>query len=312
MEPLTALAFAPAVISNFFTIHDEALSRTPPDLSLVGATGGGFTLSKGVYTHAWVLPSSSRAVSVAVNGDATYPAWTTRRAVELLLEGAGGPPRLVELVQTVEVPIGAGFGSSSASALSAVMAVAAALRLMLTKEAVASYAHQADILQRTGLGTVSSTYRHSGAGLLVKAGGPGVAEIKSVEVPPGMRVVTACLPRRLRANPISSTRMRGKVNKLGGAALERASDLKLDSLLVAGRRFAEELGLMTRAVQHLVEVSIEKGAVGASQNMLGNSMHAVVPHEDLERVTSALRKASRSAKLDFFGIGGRKARVLRE
>lgn len=312
MEPRTALAFSPAVISNFFAIHDEALSRTPPDLSLVGATGGGFTLSKGVYTHAWVVPSSSRSVFAAVNGDASYPAETTKKAVELLLEGAGQPPMLVELVQTVEVPIGAGFGSSSASALSAVMAVAAALKLKLSKEEVASYAHSADILRHTGLGTVSSTYRHSGAGLLVKPGGPGVAEMKSVKVPPGMRVITACLPRKLRANPISSTRMRGKVNKLGEAALERASDLKLESLLVAGRTFAEELGLMTRAVQTLVETSMEKGAVGASQNMLGNSMHAVVPREDLERVTSALHKASRPAKIDFFEIGGRKARILRE
>jgi pantoate kinase len=131
-------------------------------------------------------------------------------------------------------------------------------------------------------------------------------------VPAGMRVVTACLPRKLRPNVLASTRMRGKVNRLGEAALEQASDLKLESLLEAGRTFAEGLGLMTRAVEHLVEVSIEKGAVGASQNMIGNSMHAVVRHEDLESVASALTTASRAAKLDFFRIGGRKARILRE
>src|ERR1700688_3139878 len=108
MEPRTALAFGPAVISNFFAIHDEGLSRKPPDLSHVGATGGGFTLSKGVYTHAWVLPSASRAVSVAVHGDAAYAAETTRKAVDLLLDWVRHPPRLVELVQTVEVPVGAG------------------------------------------------------------------------------------------------------------------------------------------------------------------------------------------------------------
>jgi pantoate kinase len=251
-------------------------------------------------------------VSVAVNGDAGYPADTTRKAVELLLEGARQPPQLVELVQTVEVPVGAGFGSSSASALSAVMAVAAALKLPLSKEEVASFAHQADILRHTGLGTVSSTYRHSGAGVLVRAGGPGIAKLKTVKVPAGMRVVTACLPRKLRPNVLASTRMRGKVNRLGEAALEHASDLKLKSLLEAGRTFAEGLGLMTRAVEHLVEVSMEEGAVGASQNMIGNSMHAVVRHEDLESVASALTTASRAAKLDFFQIGGRKARILRE
>src|SRR4029077_19624928 len=125
---------------------------------------------KGVYTSAWVVRSSSRAVSVAVNGNANYPADTTKKAVELLLDAAGGHPELVELVQTVEVPIKAGFGSSSASALSAVMAVASALELPFNKEEVASFAHQAEIVRHTGLGTVSSTYNHSGAAVITRPG----------------------------------------------------------------------------------------------------------------------------------------------
>jgi pantoate kinase len=312
MKPRTALAFAPAVISNFFVVHNEGLALLPPDLSLVGATGGGFTLSKGVYSNAWVVPSSSRAVSVAVNGDASYPADTTKKAVELLLEGAKHPPVLVELVQTVEVPIGAGFGSSSASALSAVMAVAAALELSLTKEQVATFAHQADIVRHTGLGTVSSTYNHSGAAIIVRPGGPGVARLRLVTVPNGVRVVTACLSRKPKANLISSTRKRERINRLGEIALERASDLRLDSLLEAGHEFAAGLGLMTRAVEHLVAAALEKGALGASQNMVGNSMHAVVREDDLPSVTAALRSASSAAKLDSFRIGGRTARVLTE
>ena len=46
--------------------------------------------------------------------------------------------------------------------------------------------------------------------------------------------------------------------------------------------------------------------------MVGNSMHAVVRDEDLESVSSALRSASRAAKVDSFRIGGRTARVLTE
>ena len=311
MRPRTALAFAPAVISNFFAIHTDALSRNPPDYSLAGATGGGFTLSKGVYTSAWVVKSSSRAVSVAVNGNANYPADTTKKAVELLLGAAGGPHQLVELVQTVEVPIKAGFGSSSASALSAVMAVASALELPFSKEKVASFAHQAEIVRHTGLGTVSSTYNYSGAAVITRPGGPGVAKVKRVAVPPGYRVVTAFLSPK-RGHLLSSTRMRNKVNRLGEAALEKASDLKLESLLAAGHTFAEDLGLMTQAVKTLVAVSLDKGAVGASQNMIGNAMHAVVRDEDVDRLSSALQSASRSAKVDSFRIGGRTARILTE
>jgi pantoate kinase len=311
LEARTALAFAPAVISNFFAIHTESLSSNPPDFSRAGATGGGFTLSKGVYTHAWVVKSSSQAISVAVNGNANYPADTTKKAVELLLEAAGRSPQLVELVQTVEVPIKAGFGSSSASALSAVMAVASALELPFSREKVASFAHQAEIVRHTGLGTVSSTYNYSGAAVINRAGGPGVAKVMRVPVPPGLRVVTAFLSLK-KGHLLSSTRMRNKVNRLGEVALEQASDLRLESLLAAGHAFAQELGLMTQAVKTLVAVSLEEGAVGASQNMLGSAMHAVVRDDDVERVSAALRSTSRAAEVDSFRIGGRTARILTE
>lgn len=311
MQPRMALAFAPAVISNFFAIQTESLSKKPPDFSMAGATGGGFTLSKGVYTQAWLVRSSSQAISVAVNGNADYPADTTKKAVELLLEAAGRPPHLVELVQTVEVPIRAGFGSSSASALSAVMAVAAALELPFSKEKVASFAHQAEIMRHTGLGTVSSTYNFSGAAVITKAGGPGVAKVARVSVPHGFRIVTAFLSLK-RGHLLSSTRMRNKVNRLGELALEQASDMKFKSLLVAGHDFAQGLGLMTQAVKTLVAVSLEEGAVGASQNMLGNAMHAVVRDEDFEKVFAALQSTSRAAKVDSFRIGGRTAHVLTE
>ena len=312
MEPKTALAFAPAVISNFFAVHNEGLHLKPPDYSRVGATGGGFTLSKGVYTHARLVPSSSRGISVAVNSDASYPAATTRKAVELLLKGTEQPPYLVELVQTVEVPIGAGFGSSSASALSAVMAVAEALKLQLSKERVASFAHEADIMRHTGLGTVSSTYNQSGAAIIVRPGGPGVAQLMSVRVPEGLQVITACISGKRKRSLLSSKRMQTKVNALGEAALGKASDLEMKSLLAAGHFFAEGLGIMTRAVEHLISAALENGALGASQNMVGNSMHAVVRDRDLNRISSVLQSVSKKARIDSFRIGGRSARILAE
>ena len=69
---------------------------------------------------------------------------------------------------------------------------------------------------------------------------------------------------------------------------------------------------MTQAVRTLVAVSLEEGALGASQNMLGNAMHAVVRDEDLEKVFEALQSTSRASKVDYFHIGGRTARVLTE
>ena len=312
MRHLTSRAFAPAVISNFFAIHDEALSLRPPDFSKVGATGGGFTLSKGVCTEASLFRAPRNSISVSVNGDAKYPARTTRKTVELLLDGADVPPQHIELTQVVEVPIGAGFGSSSASALSAAMAVASALELELTKEEVASFAHRADIECHTGLGTVSSTFDHSGAGIVTKAGGPGVAQVKRLRVPSGLRVVTATLPlMEGKAGALSSSAVRSRVNELGERALREAlEDPSFQNLVAVGRRFSRGLGLETPTARKLIDICMRSGAVGASQNMVGNAMHAAVRLDEIESVTRSLISTSTEARIDVFSIGGKRARLL--
>jgi len=53
----------------------------------VGATGGGFILSRGVHTAATFVKGPSRRVEITVNGDKNYPAATTKRAIELIFCG---------------------------------------------------------------------------------------------------------------------------------------------------------------------------------------------------------------------------------
>ena len=87
MQPRTALAFAPAVISNFFAIHNESLSRRAAGpLSGRGDRRGVHPLEGSATPTPGSCGARPRAISVAVNGDASYPADTTRKAVELLLE----------------------------------------------------------------------------------------------------------------------------------------------------------------------------------------------------------------------------------
>lgn len=277
-------SFAPAAISNFFSVHD----RDSPELSRVGATGGGYILSKGVRSEADVT-RKGEGVRITVNGDPHYDAKTTARAVALLLSATGQSQQGIALNQAVEVPIGYGFGASAASALSGVRAVASALELRLDPARLAYFAHAADILCRTGLGTVSVIYRFGGAGIITRPGGPGLAEVMRVRVPRGIRIVTAALAPYRKAILLSSPEMKRKVNRLGDAALVTASDLTLESLVKAGELFSRGLGLESPQVRHLAELARENGAIGSSQNMVGHAVHALVWAEDAARVASALK-----------------------
>ncbi len=307
MRPrVSASAFAPGVISNFFSVHGEGLSSDPPDLERVGATGGGFTLSRGVTSR--VVLGTEPGVRVTVNSDTGADASTTIKAVELLLASTGIEPML-EIHQIVDVPVGFGFGSSSASSLSAVMAANEALGMGLGREEVALFAHSAEILCGTGLGTVSSTYRHTGAGVVVAAGAPGRAVVRRVRVTPRAKVLAAWLPwmKKPKLSPADLPR----INELGRRALEVATNpLTLERLLRAGELFTEGAGLQSDEVRALLDAARSVGALGAAQNMIGQGVHVIVREEDALSSMRRLRSSSPRAGLAVFGIGGAPARVL--
>ena len=295
-----SIAFAPAAITNFFEI-----SYNSPRPS--GATGGGYILSKGSTTKASLVPGEEGAISTVVNDDASYNARTTRRAVELLLADSGTGPR-VALDQEVQTPIGAGFGASAASATSAVYAVAHAAGIEKPKTDIALFAHRAEIIEQTGLGTVSVIFDAVGAGAITVSGEPGKAKFLTVPVPDGTRIVTAFLAPFDKKEAFSSRSVTERINRLGhGSLLSFLSDPTLDNLAREGERFSHELGLESVEVKKLIELAKSAGATYASQNMIGYSMHSVVGPDDADKVANALLGYSSGARVDVFEVGTRRA-----
>lgn len=310
MKPKTSVAFAPAVITNFFSIHDEPLMlKDYSDLSRVGATGGGYMLSKGVTTRATRFNGSGSAeVKVVVNGDPTYAARTTEMALRMLIDAT--KPRFGALLveQRVDVPIGQGFGASGASALSAVYAAAAALGLDLPKRKIAYFAHAADILSQTGLGTVSVIYGSRGAGAITKSGGPGISRFLRVKTPEGLRIVTASLAPYSKSRALSSRTLRERINRFGDEALKRVEDdPTLETLAEAGRSFADRVGLKTKEASRLIETAEANGSFSASQNMIGYAVHALVMKPEVGRVVRALGEAESVPRIDVFEVSSAKA-----
>jgi pantoate kinase len=308
----TALAFAPATISNFFSIHDDPiLLKDYSRLDEAGATGGGYILSKGVASRATRFNGSDdRDIRITVNGDATYPAKTTMMALRMLVNETAARFGTLVVEQRVDVPIGHGFGASAASALSGVLAASAALGLNLSKRKTAHFAHMADILSQTGLGTVSVIYRGTGAGAITKAGGPGVARFLNVKTPTELRIVTASLAPYAKSTALSSEKLRERINRFGDEALRRVeADPSLDTLAQSGSWFADNVGLKTKQVARLVEKAKSSGAIYASQNMIGYAIHALVMESEIPRVVRALSSTESMPRVEVYEVGSERAGV---
>ena len=304
---LTARAFAPAAISSFFGIHDTQDDKPITDLEKVGAIGGGFGLEKGVLTTVAAQEAEKNGINVFINSKLTEQAKTTTKVIETLLNKTS-TKYTVTIKHEIEVPIGTGFGTSAGGALTAGLAFSEALGLPLTYNHIGKIAHVAEIQCRTGLGTVSSLTFSGGCVLVVEPGSPGICQIDRIPITPDYVVVAgffkSTIPKR---SVLASIQKKQEINCYGKKTLEAIlADPSLENFLECCWNFSQKAGFATENVRQLVKSAKKAGAVGATQNMIGEAVHAVVHEENAHSVAEAFKQTLPSqqvivSKIDFQG-----------
>ncbi|MEM2675901.1 MAG: hypothetical protein QXT10_05350 [Candidatus Bathyarchaeia archaeon] len=287
----TAKAFSPAGISSFFEICDTMPDGTPiKDLEKVGARGGGFGIKKGVTTEVHVSEAAQNSVKIFINGRNAPEAETTRTVVQMLLERADGCYD-VEVRHWVDVPIGAGFGTSAGGALTAALALSKALGLRLTLNQLGRIAHIAEIKCKTGLGTVAPLTIGGGCVVTVEPGAPGIAIIDRIPISEDYVVVAGVFGPTPTKEVLSSPEKRLAVNRWGKLTLDKIlAEPSLENFLACCRIFAEKTGFATELVERLFRAADEAGAIGAAQNMVGEAVHALATLENAEKVAQAFKR----------------------
>ncbi len=283
-------AFSPAGISSFFEIRDKRPDGRPfKDPSYAGARGGGFVISKGVLTRVRMNRASKSRVSVRINKRVANEARTTLSAIGELLQFCGEKYEVM-IDHDVQVPIGAGYGASAAGSLSAALAFSEEADLGLSVNEVGRIVHGAEIANGTGLGTVGPILT-GGFVITRKSGGPGIAVVDRLRVSPRLKVVSACIGPISTKKALRSTALRKKVNALGREAFESiVADLRPGNFMSASKRFAYGLGLMSPQTSRLIDVMEDAGAIGATQNMLGQAVHGIVVEDVAARVLAAVKR----------------------
>ena len=299
-------AFSPAGISSFFEIVDRRPDGRPfKDLSYAGARGGGFVISRGVLTHVRLKRVDRSRISVRINNRAASHAKTTIAAVARLLQISGEKYEAI-IEHDVDVPIGAGYGASAAGSLSAALAFSEAADLGLSVNEVGRVVHGAEIANGTGLGTVGPILT-GGFILTRKSGGPGIAVIDRLPVSQRLKVISACLGPISTKKALRSKDLRRKVNALGRETFRSiVTDLRPENFMRASKKFAYGLGLMSPQTAQLIELMETAGAIGATQNMLGQAVHAIADEDVARRILLAVKRRFPKAQaclssLDFAG-----------
>jgi pantoate kinase len=293
----TSKAFSPSGISSFFEICDRLADGSPiRDLERVGARGGGFGIEKGTTTEVTVSEAETSSIKVFINGKETPEAKTTKSVAKMLLEKADSTFNVL-VKHRVEVPIGAGFGSSAAGALNTALALSRSLRLNLTYNQLGRIAHVAEVKCRTGLGTVGALML-GGCILTIEPGAPGIGRIDRIPISTNYAIVAGVFGPTPTKQVLSSPEKRSMINKWGRKTLDMIlSEPSLENFLTCCRDFAENTGFASDRVKNLMRLADRAGAIGAAQNMVGEAVHALTTLENVQNVIQAFKQALPQKKI---------------
>ena len=307
-----SVAFCPAGISSFFEVcrRDEA-GHALTDPARIGARGGGFVIAPGVTSRVTVRKRYRTRIAIRINSRPAPEAHTTRSAIEQLINAAGLALD-VSVEIRVEVPIAAGFGTSAAGTLASCLALTEAGNLPLTFNEVGRAAHVAEVLNGTGLGTVSALL-YGGFVLVKEPGAPGIGLIDRLRFPPDHSIVCAYLASIQTRQALAVKDEHIRYGTQARSALKTISrNPTLPVFLAESRKFGKRAGFETPRITRLLSTLMSAGVIGAAQNMIGEAVHAVVESSRTTRVLKEVRTAFPDAKVFACPIESQGVRLLKD
>lgn len=267
----------PCAVSSFFEICDRHPDGSAiKDKLKVGARGGGFVIEAGSKTAAF-RKDDLESDTVAINEKVAPSARTTLRTIELIRKDHGVP--FCAISHEISPPIGTGFGTSGSGALGTAIAVSDLFGLNLTLIQASSYAHIAEIESVTGLGTVISLASGSGAiGIVTEPGTFSTGKVDALLFDhQDYTLICGCFGPVAKSYVLQHEAKRKLVNRYGDETLLSVLDERTpEALLRHSKIFAEKTGLASPELLKIAVRAVEFGAVGATQNMIGDAVHCLV------------------------------------
>jgi pantoate kinase len=286
----TGDAFAPGGISSFFQICDTTSGGKPiGELERVGSRGGGFVITKGVHTHIEISRAEETEIQVFINKKLAPEAETSRTVAQTILSKSETAWK-VTIEHEIDIPIGAGFGTSAGGAIGTALALSKALDLRCTYNQLGRIAHIAEIECKTGLGTVGPIML-GGCIITLEPGGPGIGVIDRLPMNGDYSIVAATVGPTATKRVLSSVQKRREINQWGKQTLDLILEKpSIENFLQRSLEFAEKVGFMTDKTRKLVRKAERAGAVGVAQNMVGEAVHAVAREKDVARLVESFKE----------------------
>ncbi len=284
--------WVPHRISGFFQMMDPSLPRDHMDPSMIGSRGGGPALSAYGKTHISLLSSDSDSISepykIFVNGiEKSSEAQTSRTVIDLMLPFL--PQNVNFMVKhKFDLPLGAGYGSSGAGALGIALGLNRLFKLELSELEAAKYAHMADVINHTGLGTVGGQFV-GGLSIALEPGYP--FQMQQVEIPSDIVVIVGSFGEISTKQILTDPEYRQLIHSVGKEAMiQMRKAYTLENFVKVCDRFLDHTQLIQRLqlskVEQLLNDLRQQTILGACMNMLGKSVYCFCHQKHASKIHS--------------------------
>jgi pantoate kinase len=292
----------PHRISGFFEIVDEINGIKINDPERIGSRGAGFCVNAEGKTEieSQVLENKNETeVEIYINGKKLNQKAETSYYIINYIKNYLKEPYKLKVNHYFDLPVGCGYGASGAGAIGTIFGLDYLFSLGLSNREKGKIAHIAEVVNRTGLGTVCGQLS-GGMGILKEPGFPCV--YKKIEIPSNLRIVCGSFgiihTKSILTDPVLSI----KIKEAGKKALNKLkNEPNIKTFINTSREFVIQTEILDilklSEIKELIINLNNLNIIGASMNQLGRSIYAICRKGEEREVLDVLESYKPEIKI---------------
>ncbi|KKN19368.1 hypothetical protein LCGC14_0946520 [marine sediment metagenome] len=302
----------PHRISGFFEIVDKIKGVDIQDPLKIGSRGAGFCLNaKGKTEIISQVLDKKKALEIEIfinSKRLDKKAETTYFIIDYIKKYVKESFK-IRINHTFDLPVGCGYGASGSGALGTVFGLDYIFNLKLSYQEKIKIAHIAEVVNRTGLGTVCGQLG-GGLGILKEPGYPCVYE--RIIVPKDLRIICSSFgvihTKSILTNPVLNLR----IKEAGKQALKKLLlEPNIKTFIKVSKEFVKQTEILDilelTDVKELLENLNKLTIIGASMNQLGRSVYSICRKENESEVLNLLESYKPNIEIFITSIHEKKS-----
>jgi pantoate kinase len=308
----------PHRISAFFEIVDEINDKKIKDPEKIGSRGAGFNVSAVGRTKVLIEEVDEidkTELHIYINKKKiNKKAETTYYIYNYISKFYLSKFYKIEIHHDFDLPVGCGYGASGSGALGAIYGLNQALRLSLSKFEKGRIAHIAEVINRTGLGTVCGQLA-GGLCMLKEPGYPCVFE--HIWIPKDLIIISGTLGIIPTKSILTDPVLNLKIKIAGRKALEKLIfKPNIKTFIDTSIEFVEETGILEilnlTEIKELMMDLNKLNILGASMNQLGRSIYCICKNTNKKEVLEIFRSYKPQIEIYNLFFNNKRPQILKK